>query len=710
MTRPLTELSDALKAEIQEGYRRFLRHRELNPRLGQRQMIGAIASSLGSVAVNDEGEREGAPGVCAVEAGTGTGKTLAYLLPALPVARARGKKVVVATATVSLQSQLMDKDIPELLEATGWKYRFALAKGRGRYLCNLKLERARDAVGASDAGLYLFEDELPLGNDRRTGELIRVLDESLRAETWSGDRDTWPEAISDADWRALTVDRRQCGGHRCRLVSECCFFRARADLEDADCIVANHDLVMADLALGGGVILPSPEDTIYIFDEAHRLGDTTLRHFSGSCHLQGTLQWLEQLEKNFGVASATAAEDPGLVRLLDTAEQARQEAATELRQAQPLFRAALDEGLPAGATQYRFPLGDIGPGLRGACQRLEIAFTRLLAALETLSESVEKQLEGGGQVPKVDLEQLFQGAGTWRGRAEAVAALWQQMAREDPPGTAPRARWLAVADSGQDILACVSPIAADELLRDNLWQRAFAVVATSATLRALGRFDRFAAAVGLPADARTLSVPGAFDFERAAVLAVPDIGADGGSAAAHTEAVIASLPELVDREEGTLVLFASRRQMREVAEGLSDPLRHQVLMQGELSHAEIVRRHKSEVDAGRGSAIFGLASFAEGLDLPGEYCRHVIIAKLPFAVPDDPLQAAQAEWLETRGINPFRALTLPDASLRLVQACGRLLRSETDSGRVTILDRRLLTKFYGPQLLDSLPPFRRQID
>jgi ATP-dependent DNA helicase DinG len=133
-------------------------------------------------------------------------------------------------------------------------------------------------------------------------------------------------------------------------------------------------------------------------------------------------------------------------------------------------------------------------------------------------------------------------------------------------------------------------------------------------------------------------------------------------------------------------------------------------MQGDYSHSEIIRRHKERIDSGDGSIIFGLASFAEGLDLPGSYCNHVIIAKLPFAVPDDPLQAAQAEWLESIGLKPFQAMTLPDTSLRLIQACGRLLRTETDTGRVTILDRRLVSKFYGRQLLDSLPPFRREID
>ena len=155
------------------------------------------------------------------------------------------------------------------------------------------------------------------------------------------------------------------------------------------------------------------------------------------------------------------------------------------------------------------------------------------------------------------------------------------------------------------------------------------------------------------------------------------------------------------------MLFSSRRQMDEVAETIREDLPGQLLVQGELSISEMVNRHRQAVDDGQGSVIFGLASFAEGMDLPGNYCKHVVIAKLPFAVPDDPLQAAMAEWIESQGGNAFRELTLPGASLRLIQACGRLLRNESDTGRVTILDRRLLSKSYGRQLLDSLPPFRR---
>ncbi|HLS99065.1 MAG: ATP-dependent DNA helicase DinG [Porticoccaceae bacterium] len=706
----MAALSEALKAEIQAGYRAFLAHRNLQARLGQRQMIGTIAATLGKVEVDGEGERQGDAPICVVEAGTGTGKTLAYLLATLPIARALGKTVVVATGTVSLQSQLVDKDIPELLAATGWHYRFALAKGRGRYLCNIKLEQCLDAAGARDAGMFLFEDEIGFNPDRHTLALIKDLGAALDAGDWDGDRDSWPDAIPDASWRALTVDRRQCAGHRCRKINQCSFFQARATLEDADCIIANHDLVMADLALGGGVILPAPGDTIYVFDEAHRLADITLRHFGATAHLQGSIQWLEQVHKGLAIARKGATGDPATGHLLDLASHAVDDALRELRQSAPLWRAQLDELLAPGADHYRFPGGDVGELNRDRARRLAAVFTALDSRLSALAEELEKALDNPHHpLPRVDLEQLFQAAGNWLGRVEAVTDLWRQMAEADEPGQAPRARWLAPDDNGQDVLVAVSPISAAELLRTALWNRCFGAVAASATLRALGTFERFAATTGLPRHAVTLAVPGAFDFAAAGVLAIPDIGADGGEASAHTEALINRLGDLIDPAEGTLVLFSSRRQMEAVAEAMEGALRERLLVQGAFSHGEIIRRHREAVDGGRGSVIFGLASFAEGLDLPGDYCRHVVIAKLPFAVPDNPLQAAQAEWLESRGLNAFKAMTLPDTSLRLIQACGRLLRTEQDRGRVTILDRRLVTKFYGRQLLDSLPPFRREI-
>ncbi|OUS11255.1 hypothetical protein A9Q89_09410 [Gammaproteobacteria bacterium 53_120_T64] len=729
-------LSEQDKATIQSAYRDFLAARSLRPRLGQRQMIGHIASFLGAIERDAEGQRLSENNVIAIEAGTGTGKTVAYLLSVLSLAKAAGKKVVVATGTVALQGQLLDRDIPDVLAATGWDYKLALAKGRGRYLCPLRLQQCNDTAKSQDAGLFLFEDELAFQPDRQSGETLQAMDEALQVGSWDGDRDAWPEAVPAATWQALTVDRNQCAGRRCRLIAECCFFKAREALDGADCIVANHDLVMADLALGGGAILSAPEDTIYVFDEAHRLGTTALNHFASQCRLKATSQWLEQMQKTLKAMAAPFAEMPDITHRGTELGEISVLARQLLQQASPLFESTLENSTNAEAGQnfgnspvrYRYPEGIVDGACRALSEDLTAVFVRLSSRMENLHGVLEDALENSHQpVPRVDIEQYFQVAGQWLGRANAATELWSAMGRPDPAGQPPMARWLTYEDNG-DIRLSVSPISAGLRLNELLWQRCYGAITTSATLRVLGDFERFKSDSGMAADTQCEVVAGAFDYANAGLLVVPNIGAEASDARAHTQALIEHLPALLYPDAdmasgnevvaenkaisgaGVLVLFASRRQMEELVGALADDLPWQLLVQGELSTAEIVSRHRATIDGGERSVIFGLASFAEGMDLPGAYCQHVIIAKLPFAVPDDPLQAALAEWVESKGGNAFREITLPDAALRLIQACGRLLRHEDDRGRVTILDRRLVTKSYGRQLLASLPPFKQVIE
>jgi ATP-dependent DNA helicase DinG len=255
----------------------------------------------------------------------------------------------------------------------------------------------------------------------------------------------------------------------------------------------------------------------------------------------------------------------------------------------------------------------------------------------------------------------------------------------------------------------VAPVLASTLLFERVWSRVAGAVLTSATLTALGSFERILLRAGLPDDCLFATVPSPFDYRARACLAVPKLAADPGDPAAHTREVARWLEVELDQSQASLVLFASRKQMREVYDRVSLSLRDCVLLQDHFGKQELLRLHRQRVDAGEGSVIFGLASFAEGIDLPGSYCMHVVIAKLPFAVPDDPVEAALAEWIESRGGNPFMEISVPDAALRLVQASGRLLRTEEDTGRITLLDRRVITKAYGRKILDSLPPFRREI-
>ncbi|MFZ1293085.1 MAG: helicase C-terminal domain-containing protein, partial [Pseudomonadales bacterium] len=247
------------------------------------------------------------------------------------------------------------------------------------------------------------------------------------------------------------------------------------------------------------------------------------------------------------------------------------------------------------------------------------------------------------------------------------------------------------------------------LLRESIWERACGAVLTSATLTALGSFDRIILRAGLPDDSVFATVPSPFDYQGRACLAVPRLAADPGDPLAHTREVGSWLDANLDLAEASLVLFASRKQMRDVYDRVCLALRDRILLQDHFTKQELLRLHRERVEAGAGSVIFGLASFAEGIDLPGGYCMHVVIAKLPFAVPDEPVEAALAEWVESRGGNPFMEISVPDAALRLVQASGRLLRTEEDTGRITLLDRRVITRAYGRKILDSLPPFRREV-
>ena len=367
---------------------------------------------------------------------------------------------------------------------------------------------------------------------------------------------------------------------------------------------------------------------------------------------------------------------------------------------------------------HRFELGKVPGPVREVAGRLMPGFDRLHSQLLRLESRLEDALDGGlAGIDASEAESWFPVFGAMLSRAESNLALWADYSAgpgvdgEAERGVIPVARWVNISLSGGQpgYELRSSPILAANILSQHLWHEAAGVVATSATMTALNTFERFLLHSGMPREGRFKVVPSPFDYANA-VLQIPAMDCDPGDAEAHTGALIDKLPVWLDPAEGSLVLFASRRQMGDVYAGLPADWQERVLMQGDYSKHEILRRHREAMDAGVGSVIFGLASFAEGVDLPGSYCTHVLIAKIPFAVPDSPMESALSEWVENQGRNAFMEITVPDAALRLVQASGRLLRTETDTGRVTICDRRLITRRYGRALLDALPPFRLEVE
>lgn len=712
-------LSPELKSQIQGAYSRFLEAKSLKPRYGQRLMIAEIAKVLGTIKHNDEGQRDGEAAVVAVEAGTGTGKTVAYALASIPIAKAAGKRLVIATATVALQEQIVHKDLPDLMRNSGLNFSFALAKGRGRYLCLSKLDLLLQEGQAQSATAQMFEEEgFRIDVDEHSQKLYSAMIEKLAGNRWDGDRDSWPEELEDQVWGTLTTDHSQCTNRHCPNFGQCAFYKAREGMTKVDVIVTNHDMVLADLALGGGAVLPDPRETLYVFDEGHHLPDKAIGHFAHFTRLRSTADWLGQVEKNLSKLLAQNPLPGDLGRLIEKVP----EMARELRTQQQFMFSTCEQlaDFKAGEDmegrerpRHRFVGGLVPEHLREQGIELKKGFSQLTDVFTRLTELLKEAMDGEGSVgiASHQAEEWYPLFGSLLARAQGNWELWTAFTVEDPEDSPPMARWLTLADSGAlfDIEVNASPILAAETLRRNLWNVAYGALVTSATLTALNSFDRFRMRAGLPKAAVTAVVPSPFLHADAGVLKVPDLKADPRDAAAHTAAIIRDLAGLVQGSRGTLVLFSSRKQMQDVFDGVDREWRKRVFIQGNLSKQETLNKHKARVDSGEESVLFGLASFAEGVDLPGAYCEHVVIAKIPFAVPDDPVEAALAEWIEARGGNPFMEIAVPDASLKLVQACGRLLRTEEDRGTITLLDRRVVTQRYGKAILNALPPFRREI-
>jgi len=683
-------LSTELKHEIQEGYSAWLEARQFRARRGQREMIAHIARTL-----TGDARR-----IIAIEAGTGTGKTAAYCLATVPIARALGKTVVISSATVALQEQVVLRDLPDLKEHAGLQFDFALAKGRGRYLCLKRLDDRLKYSGQQEIGLF---DTLSEDNSALYHSMLVAFGEG----SWDGEFDSWPHDLDQDDWRAVTTDHRGCTNNKCGFFKQCPFFKARNRLEGVDVIVANHDLVLADLSLGGGAVLPAPEDCIYVLDEAHHLPDKTQQHFSVAARLHATASWVDTVASVFGSLTQRFSRP---AELLDVS--------TQVADHGPMFAAALSDladGLaeleyqPRDETldTHRFPHGKIPEEVAKLAANAAKVLVEIEGVIEHAHELLQKAVAG-----ELDWERAFEAedwlpaVGQLQNRALATLALLDDFADSDANKTR-HARWANRYESDVELVS--TPIEPGQLLEENLWSRCFAAICTSATLTALGRFERFFERVGLP-DCVGVRIPSPFDFQRIASLTVPKMSSDPRDFAAHSEEVAMLLPKLLADDVSGLVLFTSWRQMNEVCSQLPRDFCTSLKIQGKGSKQTLLAAHRACIEAGEKSYLVGLASFAEGVDLPDDLCRHVIIVKLPFSVPDDPIDQAMAEWAEAQGKNAFYEISVPDAALKLEQACGRLIRHEGDYGRITLLDRRIVTQRYGRALLDSLPPYRLELN
>ncbi len=693
-------LGDTLKEEIQTAYSRLLDEKGYRARHCQKTMIAEIARTLGDETSDQH--------ICVVEAGTGTGKTVAYAVAAIPIARQLKKKVVIATATVALQEQIVYQDLPDIRKHSGLEFSFTLAKGRRRYVCLSRLDLALQEGNSMNHTLSFFDEARP-GESRDDNVIFDAMVTSLGKGEWDGERDSWPEELEGSTWGRVSTDHAQCTQRRCSHYENCYFYRAREDVHRVDVIVTNQDLVLSDLMMGGGAVLPDPEDTIYIFDEGHHLPEKAGNHFSHVLSLYGTRGWLQQMSTSLNLA---AADVPGFTHIIGNLDDMVDQASDRLDDAAAILQALQPEAEPIDdGWLYRYPNGILSEEIAHCAASLANSFERLDSLVDQLLPVIESTIEETPVAAREPLEHWLSVVGAMSDRLSAAWGLWQNYASTEM--TPPYARWVrfnAMSQmEGMEMQLASHPVSVSDELHERLWSRCAGAVLTSATISVARDFSSFQIKSGIDGDQQFASLPSPFRFQEQATLSIPAMESDPGDADAHTAELAELIPELAREERGTLVLFTSWRQMLRVYDDMDSTIKDQVLMQGDLSKMEIINRHKKAIDSGEPSTIFGLASFAEGVDLPGDYCRHVVIAKIPFAVPDDPVDATRSEWIEARGGNAFYEVMLPGAVLRVVQAAGRLLRTETDSGKVTILDRRVVTRRYGNVILNSLPPFARDI-
>ncbi|MDD2545625.1 MAG: ATP-dependent DNA helicase DinG [Burkholderiaceae bacterium] len=681
-------------------------------RAGQRRMAEQVAQTFSAATLGkvEEGE-DPLRSIAVIQAGTGVGKSLAYCVPAIAIALARGTRVLISTATVALQEQLVHKDLPALAAKMPQPFRFALAKGRGRYVCKLKLDRLAGHGEAEDEE-DLFPEEAAAARPRHETEarmqFYASMAHTLARGVWDGDRDALDTPPEPEVWSPVAAEGSSCTGKHCPAFSQCSYYDKRKELVGAQVIVANHDLLLSTL---GARVLPELDNCLLVLDEAHHLPGTALDQFACSMDLS-RLAWIDRL-------ASRALRIGALVEVSEIADIPKHSA--QLRQTlQDLGRMVMDQYGEAlrgqkdawGPARVRVPRGELPETLGAPLGLLAASASGFLECLRAISKALRAEMRDKPDEAR-RLSTLYAQIGTLAPRLEEVHATAQLLLTDTAPGATPNAKWFTLETVGDFIVvrAHASPVLPGATLRQHLWSGVRSAVLTSATLTSCGNFDFYLREAGLHGDeaTATLEVPSPFNYAAQGTLVAAETRADPKNAAAFTsEMVDALLNDLRQVEYGALVLFTSREQMRQAVEGLATAMRPLVLVQNAMPRTQLLRRHRERVAEGEPSIIFGMQSFGEGLDLPGRLCESVFITKLPFSPPDDPVGEARAEWLRATGRDPFSELVVPATAIRLAQWVGRAIRTEEDQAHVYCYDKRLVQTSYGQRLLKSLPAFTLQ--
>lgn len=648
---------------------------DLDIRLSQLNMINHIKEAI----QNDEN--------LVVEAGTGVGKTFAYVLGAYLGIKEKEKQkkikhIIISTNTITLQSQLIKKDLPIIKKMIGEKITYNIAKGRGRYICHLRLYNK-------------------LEHNPEFKDLADALDDD-----WLGDMDELKIQVKSSDWLEVNNTANTCIGNRCEFYSECAYVSARDALRKSDIIVTNHSLLLAHLSLGDAAILPKYSDSLFIIDECHHLPGKSISTFSHNASVIGAQGWINDIDKNINGLQKGIVTDREKSELTEI----RKNLIIELSQAQKYID-EIYEYYGRDADIYR--ITSVSEGFLENAGNIKNQALSCSKIINRIKLSLESYIEDQGLEVTGTIEQQLSSLKFYLDRCESLYNVWREFQNDHQP---PFAKWFSKKNTNaqsdlkshlQDYSVCVAPITANKILKQALWDNVEnSVILCSATIKALGNFSQFLNESGLDEKTKCVELPSPFHYEKSEVI-LPEMKSFPQNYQLHTKESADIIKQCLNKtKKGILVLFCSMQAMKDVFALLPKKQQDYIIMQGEKPKSEILFLHKKMIDRDLPSVIFGVDSFSEGVDLPGKYLELLIIHKIPFAVPTDPVEQTRSDWIQSQGQNPFMNFSLPIASIKLTQMTGRLIRTEQDVGKVIILDKRIVAKDYGKGLIEGLPDFK----
>lgn len=689
-----------VKESMRERLKKLAENNEkFQPRAGQNIMFAEVTKTIfGAYSKEDSNIQS-----LVVEGQTGSGKTIGYLLPMIESMKylneqnkkklgneAKPLRIVVATANVALQQQMLESDLPTLKNA-GLNVTSRIVVGRGRYLC---LRDAADLASNNSGGNLELDDEQL---QRTPSAIADRLITTFNNGEWSGIKDDLDFDIPGRVWSPMAANPHTCTNKKCEFADSCPLLADRKEARESDVLITNHSMISAEAKLKQlGVtnsILPDPENTLLVCDEAHHFPD----------NYRSSQQYNVSMTELADAAKSIPKIKKALMFIANSKYARNFESAYSPMIASARRVSAEIQRMLSNQSFYKFDQGDLPKSFHATIKsELLPSISGALGVLsdftDSLSSDEKSELVSGESQAHFMLiskiEQLLKDA------EDCFNAFINH--------TNGSARWIEAHPNGQTSFH-YSPLNVAKSIKSLILQSYHTTVFASATLRSLGKFSRFSGQMGFSKDdgAQFLLVESPFDYSKSFLRLYRDMPAPNNEEA-HTDAVIQQVQNDFSDHQSGLLLFSSKRQMELFVSTAPSGLKDFMKVQYTKPRAQIIVDHKADIDAGKKSLLIGVQSFSEGLDLPGEYLTFVGISKIPFSDHiNDPLAASESDYITQKGGSAFMKISLPDASKRLIQSVGRLVRSVNCIGTVAVYDSRLLTKRYGSQLIDALPGFDR---